>query len=217
MCAGCGQREGRRDLRRRLSGPAGRRLADELHRDRHGCGIALLPTGSDPLQRALDGDSAAYSELVRTHQDIAFRAAYLVTGSAAEAEDAAQDGFVKAWQSLPRFRRDAPFRPWLLAIVTNEARNRRRHAGRQAALALRAFDPPGAGTEEAAAAHAEHERLLRIVGGLSEEHRLVIGYRYFLDLSEDETAEALAIPRGTVKSRLARALERLREQMEAER
>jgi RNA polymerase sigma-70 factor (ECF subfamily) len=150
------------------------------------------------------------------HQEIAFRAAYLVTGSAAEAEDAAQDGFVKAWQALPRFRRGAPFRPWLLAIVTNEARNRRRRAGRQAALALRAVEPEPAGIEESTAARADHERVLRIVGGLSEEHRLVIGYRYFLDLSEEETAEALGVPRGTVKSRLARALERLREQMEVE-
>jgi RNA polymerase sigma-70 factor (ECF subfamily) len=153
---------------------------------------------------------------VREHQRVAFRAAYLVTGSAAEAEDAAQEGFVKAWQALPRFREGAPFRPWLLAIVTNEARNRRRAAGRQAALALRALEPPPEGPDETASAHADHERLLRIVGGLSEEHRLVIGYRYFLDLSEEETAEALGIPRGTVKSRLARALERLREQMEVE-
>jgi RNA polymerase sigma factor (sigma-70 family) len=152
---------------------------------------------------------------VREHQEVAFRAAYLVTGSAAEAEDAAQEGFVKAWQALPGFREGAPFRPWLLAIVTNEARNRRRHAGRQAALALRALDPPPAGPEETATERADRERLLQIVGGLSEEHRLVIGYRYFLDLSEEETAEALAIPRGTVKSRLARALARLREQMEA--
>jgi RNA polymerase sigma-70 factor (ECF subfamily) len=181
-----------------------------------GRGIALLPTAGAALDRALDGDSAAYSELVRMHQEIAFRAAYLVTGSAAEAEDAAQDGFVKAWQALPRFRRGAPFRPWLLAIVTNEARNRRRRAGRQAALALRAVEPEPAGIEESAAARADHERVLRIVGGLSEEHRLVIGYRYFLDLSEEETAEALGVPRGTVKSRLARALERLREQMEVE-
>ena len=152
---------------------------------------------------------------MREHQDIAFRAAYLVTGSAADAEDAAQDGFVKAWQALPRFRRGAPFRPWLLAIVTNEARNRRRHAGRQAALALRAADPAPAGIDETATAHADHERLLRRVGGMSEDDRLVIGYRYFLDLSEEETAEALAVPRGTVKSRTARALARLRDQMEA--
>jgi RNA polymerase sigma factor (sigma-70 family) len=152
---------------------------------------------------------------VREHQEVAFRAAYLVTGSAAEAEDAAQEGFVKAWQALPRFREGAPFRPWLLAIVTNEARNRRRRAGRQAALALRAFEPEPPGPEETATERADRERLLQIVGGLSEEHRLVIGYRYFLDLSEEETAEALGIPRGTVKSRLARALARLREQLEA--
>jgi RNA polymerase sigma-70 factor (ECF subfamily) len=102
-----------------------------------------------------------------------------------------------------------------LAIVTNEARNRRRHAGRQAALALRALDPAPATPEEMATERGDRERLLQIVGGLGEEHRLVIGYRYFLDLSEEETAEALGIPRGTVKSRLARALARLREQMEA--
>jgi RNA polymerase sigma factor (sigma-70 family) len=152
---------------------------------------------------------------VREHQAIAFRAAYLVTGSAAEAEDAAQEGFVKAWQALPRFRTGAPFRPWLLAIVVNEARNRRRHAGRQAALALRAIEPRGVSVAEAAETHAEHERLLRIVGTLSEDDRMVIGCRYFLDLTEGETAAALEIPRGTVKSRLSRALARVREQMEA--
>jgi RNA polymerase sigma factor (sigma-70 family) len=161
-------------------------------------------------------DAAAYADLVRQHQQVAFRAAYLVTGSAAEAEDAAQEGFVKAWQALPRFREGAPFRPWLLKIVVNEARNRRRHAGRQAALALRALEPAPAGTDEEATARADHEQLLRAVGAMREEDRLVIGYRYFLDLSEDETAEALGIPRGTVKSRLARALARLREQIEVE-
>jgi RNA polymerase sigma-70 factor (ECF subfamily) len=152
---------------------------------------------------------------VREHQQAAFRVAYLVTGSAAEAEDAAQEGFVKAWQALPRFREGAPFRPWLLAIVVNEARNRRRHAGRQAALALRAVEPEGESVEERAAAQAEHERLLRIVGSLSDDDRMVIVCRYFLDLTEDETATALGIPRGTVKSRLSRALGRVREQMEA--
>jgi RNA polymerase sigma factor (sigma-70 family) len=152
---------------------------------------------------------------VREHQEVAFRAAYLVTGSAADAEDAAQEGFVKAWQALPRFREGAAFRPWLLAIVVNEARNRRRRAGRQAALALRAAEPAPADVEETAAARAEHERLLQVVGAMREEDREVIGCRYFLDLSEEETAEALGIPRGTVKSRLSRALERLRERMEA--
>ena len=153
---------------------------------------------------------------MREHQQIAFRAAYLVTGSAADAEDAAQEGFVKAWRALGRFRRGAPFRPWLLAIVVNEARNRRRQAGRQAALALRSFDPRAHDVEAAVSGQAERERVMRLVADMKEEDRLAIGCRYFLELSEEETAAALGWPRGTVKSRLARALGRLREAMEAE-
>jgi RNA polymerase sigma factor (sigma-70 family) len=154
---------------------------------------------------------------VREHQQIAFRAAYLVTGSAADAEDAAQEGLLKAWRALDRFRPGAPFRPWLIAIVVNEARNRRRQAGRQAALALRSFDPRAEGVEGSVADRAERERLLELVGRMSEDDRLAIGCRYFLDLSEQETAEALGWPRGTVKSRLSRALDRLRAEMEADR
>ena len=153
---------------------------------------------------------------MREHQQIAFRAAYLVTGSAADAEDAAQEGFVKAWRSLGRFRRGSPFRPWLVAIVVNEARNRRRHAGRQAALALRSLDPRADDVEGSVSDRAERERVIALVAGMREDDRLAIGCRYFLDLSEEETADALGWPRGTVKSRLSRALARLRETMEAE-
>ena len=88
-------------------------------------------------ERAREGDTAAYERLVRLHQAGAFRAAYLVTGDASEAEDAAQEAFVKAYRALGRFRPGAPFRPWLLAIVSNEARNRRRASGRRTNLALR--------------------------------------------------------------------------------
>ena len=75
--------------------------------------------------RAQRGDALAYEEIVRTHQQIAFRVAYLVTGNAAEAEDAAQEGFIKAWRAFGRFKPELPVRPWLLQIVANEARNRR--------------------------------------------------------------------------------------------
>ena len=90
------------------------------------------------VERAQRGDLGAYEELVNRYQGIAFRTAYVVAGSAADAEEAAQDGFVKAYRALGRFRRGAPFRPWLLEIVGNEARNRRRSAGRRDRLALRA-------------------------------------------------------------------------------
>jgi RNA polymerase sigma factor (sigma-70 family) len=168
------------------------------------------------VARARDGDREAFAGLVELHRHVAFRAAYFVTGSAAEAEDAAQEGFVKAWRALGRFRPGAPFRPWLLRIVANEARNRRRAAGRRTAVALRAAEiaPGPAGSPEADLLAAEQRaELLTAVAALSESDRLVIACRYFLELGEEETAGVLACRRGTVKSRTSRALARLREQL----
>jgi RNA polymerase sigma-70 factor (ECF subfamily) len=177
------------------------------------------PDESDLVERAQRGDVDAYEQLMQAHQGIAFRMAYLVVGNAADAEDAVQDGFTKAWYALGRFRRGAPFRPWLLEIVANAARNRRRSAGRRERLALRAGAEirPGdaAPSPEAALLDAEQrEALVAAVEELREEERLVVSCRYFLDLSEAETAAALDIPAGTVKSRLSRALDHLRERME---
>lgn len=153
------------------------------------------------------------------HQGIAFRTAYLLTGSAADAEDAAQAGFVKAWAALPRFRHGAPFRPWLLSIVANEAHNRRRSAGRQEALRLRSIaarppDDAAPSPEAAAMGRERREELLAAVGQLDDRDRDVLTCRYFLELSEDETATVLDVRRGTVKSRTARALARLRQELE---
>jgi len=161
----------------------------------------------------------AFEALLRRHQAIATRLAYLITGSAEEAEDAAQDAFVKAYFALGRFRTGAPFRPWLLSIVANEARNRRKAAGRRAKLAQRAGDPasgnpPGSSSPEDAALWADRrQRLLAAVDDLADTDREVIACRYFLELSELETAEALGCAPGTVKSRLSRALGRLRAQI----
>jgi RNA polymerase sigma-70 factor (ECF subfamily) len=168
------------------------------------------------IDRARRGDAGSYGELVRRYQEVAVRTAYVVAGDAADAEEAAQEAFVKAYRALDRFRGDAPFRPWLLAIVANEARNRRRAAGRQASLALRAAErdrPSGDAApspEEAVLESEERERLLAAVSRMGETDRMVIAYRFFLDLSERETAEALGVRPGTVKSRLSRALRRLR-------
>ena len=173
---------------------------------------------SELVERARRGDQSAYGQLVQAYQGIAFRTAYLIAGDATEAEDAAQEGFVKAFYALNRFRAGAPFRPWVLQIVANEARNRRRSAGRRTALVMRtaAEAPSGeaAPSPEAAVISGEEQRaLLTAVNTLKEEDRLVISCRYFLELSEEETAAALGWRRGTVKSRLSRALDRLRAQM----
>jgi RNA polymerase sigma factor (sigma-70 family) len=176
------------------------------------------PLDDDLIERAKGGDHAAYGELVRTYQGIAFRTAYVIAGDASDAEEAAQDGFVKAYRALGRFRRGAPFRPWLLQIVANEARNRRRSAGRRANLALRAAEEVRPGdavpSPEAALLFGEQRSdLLDAVNELREEERLVVACRFFLGLSEEETARALDVKLGTVKSRTARALAHLREEV----
>jgi RNA polymerase sigma-70 factor (ECF subfamily) len=172
------------------------------------------------VERAKRGERDAYEEIVRRHQNIAFRTAWVITGSAADAEEAAQDAFVKAYRALDRFRADAPLRPWLLTIVANEARNRVRSAGRRERLALRVAEErrPGGAVPSPEAALLDLEQrgeLLEAVAALPDNDREAIACRYLLDLSEEETAAALGCPRGTVKSRLSRALDRLRERLEA--
>jgi RNA polymerase sigma factor (sigma-70 family) len=174
------------------------------------------------VDRAKKGDLRAYEQLVSRYQQPVFRAAYLVTRSAADAEEAAQDAFIKAHAALGRFRTGAPLRPWLMRIAVNESRNRRRSAGRRAALALKAAaDQPlqeETPSPEAALLAAERQReLLQALEQLDEKDRLVIGCRFFLELSERETAEVLGWRLGTVKSRLSRALGRLRSEIGEEK
>jgi RNA polymerase sigma factor (sigma-70 family) len=170
-------------------------------------------------ERAKARDLDAYEEIVRRYQGLMVRAAYLVTGSTHEAEDAAQEAFVKAFGAIGRFRRGAPLRPWLLRIVTNEARNRRRSSSRRSGLQIRVAEDrrlsgDAAPSPETAAVERErHDRLLAAVNGLGEGERLAVAYRYFLGLDEEETAKALGVARGTVKSRCSRALGRLRSEL----
>ncbi|HET8567868.1 MAG TPA: sigma-70 family RNA polymerase sigma factor [Candidatus Limnocylindria bacterium] len=173
-------------------------------------------TEEELVERARHGDADAYGELVLRYQGIAARTAYVITGTSADAEEVAQDAFVKAYRALDRFRAGSPFRPWLLRIVANEAINRRKAAGRHAAVELsEAHDRPADDTalspEEAAVASERRAIVRRALARLREDDRIVIAYRYFMDLSEAEMAEALGVARGTVKSRLSRALARLRE------
>ena len=168
------------------------------------------------IERARHGDVSAFEALVRAHQEIAFRTAWIASGGADDAEDAAQEAFMKAFAALPRFRPEAPFRPWLLTIVANQARNRRRSATRREALALRVPVPSvgeigvDASPEAAVLATERRTMLLDALHSLSDGDRDVITYRYLLELSELETAAVLGVPVGTAKSRLSRALSRLR-------
>jgi RNA polymerase sigma factor (sigma-70 family) len=181
------------------------------------------PTEQELLERARGGDPDAYGQLMRAHQEVAFRTAFLITSNAADAEEAAQEAFFKAYRALGRLRRGEPLRPWLLTIVANEARNRRRAARRRQRLAqtvaVHERDATLAAAPSAAATVLSAERrelLLSALGALREEDRQVIACRHLLELSERESAAVLGCRPGTVKSRLSRALVRLRVQLREE-
>jgi RNA polymerase sigma-70 factor (ECF subfamily) len=191
--------------------------ARRLIRTRAGSGVADVamtdPDDSALAVRARGGDREAFATLVRRHQALAVRTAWLA-GAADDAEDAAQEAFVKAYRALGRYRPELEFRPWLMTIVRNEARSRQRGAIRMLRLRRRAEaltpDPPNESTEDAVIAHRRRLDTAAAVARLPASLRLVVTCRYLLELSEAETADALGCPLGTVKSRLSRGLDRLR-------
>jgi RNA polymerase sigma-70 factor (ECF subfamily) len=173
---------------------------------------ATDPDDGDLVRRARDGDHDAYASLVRRHQGVALHVATLA-GGAADAEDATQEAFVRAHRALGRFDASRPFRPWLLAIVANEARSRARSGERAARLLERAAaapPAPAASAEEAALARVGAQVLVEALRHLPPADQEVLCLRFALDLGEAETAAALGCRRGTVKSRTSRALARLR-------
>ena len=174
---------------------------------------------SSYLNRARAGDEAAWAEIVREHGEAMFRLAYLMLGDADEADDLAQEAFVRAYKALHTFDASRPLRPWLLTIVSNLSSNRLRSVRRYFA-ALRRSAQSGVETssklEDRTAREWEADTLWQAVRKLKVGEQEVIYMRYFLELSEAEMASAMAVPHGTVKSRLHRALARLREVVDRE-
>jgi RNA polymerase sigma-70 factor (ECF subfamily) len=163
------------------------------------------------LARVRGGEVAAYGELVGRHALVAKRTAVFL-GAGADADDVVQEAFVKAYRGLGGFREGAEFRPWLLRIVANETKNALRARGRRAkreelAAPLDVVLDPA----DAAVSLERRTELLAAVRALPDQMRLVVTCRYLLELDEQETAVVLGWPRGTVKSRLHRALGRLRD------
>jgi RNA polymerase sigma-70 factor (ECF subfamily) len=180
--------------------------------------VTLVPPGEAELvERAKRGDHDAYEALVRRHERAAFRTAYLLVGSAADAEDVAQDALVKAYRALGGFRTGSPFRPWLLRIVGNEARNHRRASGRRAFHHGRAAALEPLASEPAADAELlrreDRRRLLAAVDALPRGERLAVAARYFAGLTDEEIGAALGVPRAAVKMRAWRGLQKLRREL----
>ncbi|MBP2704896.1 RNA polymerase sigma factor [Microbispora sp. RL4-1S] len=176
----------------------------------------------EAIARSLAGDLDAYEALVARYSAVAHRTARLL-GAGDEAEDVVQEAFVKAFRHLAAFRRESAFKPWLLRIVANETHNLTRARGRRADLGARLglerepYGPEGQEEpEEIAVAADGRARLLDAVRRLPDREREAVVCRYFLQLSEAETAEVLGVRLGTVKSRTFRGLRRLREEVSDE-
>lgn len=164
------------------------------------------------ILRAANGDVNAWEPLVLAHQQAVFRLAYLLLGDPDDAEDIAQETFLRAWKHIQAFDSTRPLKPWLLSITSNLASNRRRSAGRYLAALTRAFrdEPRSSAIEEKYSQHMQANDLWKAVQTLKIPDQQIVYLRYFLDLSVAETAEVLQVAEGTVKSRLSRALEKLR-------
>ena len=176
-------------------------------------------TDSALVEAARNGDVESYGRLVERYESVAHRTAYTL-GAGDHTADVVQDAFMKAYAALDRFDVKAPFRPWLLTIVANETRNRWRWSSRHRTvpLALLGDHLPqaSAGSPHEIAEHRETSRMLRdAVNALPPRQREVIVCRYLLDLSEQDTAQVLRIPEGTVKSRLSRGLRALGQELGA--
>jgi RNA polymerase sigma-70 factor (ECF subfamily) len=162
------------------------------------------------IRGAQAGAEADLEELFRRHWRLAYRAAFLIVHDHAAAEDIAQEAFVAAIRTLDRFDRRRPFAPWLGRIVTNRAIDwtRSRVARREADAEL--IDRPDARAETT---DGYSEEVVSALAALEPDHRAVVVMRYVLEYTPGEIARALELPRGTVNSRLRRALDALEAQL----
>jgi RNA polymerase sigma-70 factor (ECF subfamily) len=168
-------------------------------------------TETQQIHLALQGNHAAWEALMRTHQEPVFRLAYLLLGDPDEAEDITQETFVRAYRALKGFDAKRPLQPWLLRIASNLAHNRHRSVGRYlAALTRFARQDPDAIRQTTIKPKDDSQALWQAVKQLAKPFQEAIYLRYFLDMSENEMADTLHVPTGTVKSRLHRALSKLR-------
>jgi RNA polymerase sigma factor (sigma-70 family) len=168
---------------------------------------------ADLVARAARGDHQAYAELVRPYERLVYRVAVVITGGSSDAEEASQNGLIKAYRSLDRFRPGAAFRPWLLRIVVNEAHNVVRSARRHERLGARAreqHDAAIAGPEDAVVAREEVESVLNALGRLSDADRLAVALRYFAELPDAEAAALARTSTEAYRVRLLRARRRLK-------
>jgi RNA polymerase sigma-70 factor, ECF subfamily len=176
---------------------------------------------ADLVRAAQGGDPAAFAEIVRRYQRAVYRVAYALTRNESDADDLAQEAFVRAYRALGRFRAGEPLYPWLSRIVTNLAFSLFRRRKRRPETPLEPLVEAGMqwGTDDDPADKvAERERVQHMQEAFAElkpEHQAVLALRVIEDRSYDEIAKTLGVPIGTVMSRLSRARTELKLRLKA--
>ena len=164
------------------------------------------------VARAQAGDETAFRELVERHKDRAYGLALRIVRSPADAEEVAQDGFVRAWLALPRFRGESRFSTWLHRIVARRALDRAEILKRRGAREAAMEDIPEAESAATGASGSSDSLAMEhLVSRLSEAQRTVVTLFYYEDRSVGQVATLLGMPTGTVKTHLSRARAALRE------
>jgi RNA polymerase sigma-70 factor, ECF subfamily len=170
-----------------------------------------LKEESDLIRAAQGGDTTAFSEIVKRYQRAVYRVAFGLTRNGSDADDLAQETFVRAYQAIGRFRIGEPMFPWLARIATNQALSLFRRRKRRPETPLEPLVEAGQqwGVEDDPAEHTaereQHRHLLEAFDQLKPEHRAVLVLRVVEDLSYEDIAQSLNVPIGTVMSRLSRA------------
>ena len=172
------------------------------------------PSDEELVQRAQTGDSRAMDLLVDRHHGVVFRTCVAILGDEDLAADASQDCFIKAFRALKRFRGDAAFRTWLLAIAGNEARGLLRKVGRRKERGLEdvgAIAAPGHDPSTEVALRSEAARIREVVAELPEKQRLSVTLRIEDDLSFREIGEIIGSSEGSARVNYHHGIRRLRE------
>lgn len=174
--------------------------------------LDAVTTDDEAVRRCQAGDHDAFRHLVEQYKHPLFGTAVLMTGDAAVAEEHVQEALLRAWRAIGTFERGRPFKPWVMRILVNEVLSGRRR--RQLRMAPLDESLPVREPSDETALVEDREVLREALAQLSPEHREVVVLRYFADLTLADVARAAGVPEGTAKSRLHRALRRMRELLE---
>ena len=171
-------------------------------------------TEDEAVMSCQKGDKDAFRYLVELHKDVVYGTAYLMTGNRSLAEEQMQEAFLAAWRGIQGFQAGRPFKPWLVRILVNGVLTQQRKRV-LSTVPLDDLDPSSEGTDLVEEVQALQRRtaVREALSGLNQEQRQVIILRYFAGLTVPELARAIGKREGTVKSRIHRALGRLREQL----